>query len=352
MTAAHTFQVLLLTLGIVAIPAFAFAEESSQNVTKSAEDAPSRIPTFVPRELDALFTRGSYPNPSGACYSELNYRLFKPLMDTDTNEQFPLILFFHGHGSHEMNWHNVGQLKHLDGTVFTDPNSPEKYPFYFVAFQCPKYSSGWLGWFSTCEGDEHESPTVAPAELAMQLVDDLLRTNPIDPDRIYLFGISSGGHACWELALRYPERFAAVVPTATGGAGDTSKLQRIKDVPVWTFHCEGDSPGGVRRSVEYLKSIGGKTHLTETPARPEIGLHNSWFSAFQEYGALEWMLAQSRGSKSSRPAGTLSLAVRWQRYWLELWPRIIPIGILAAICWIGYRSVQRKKAAPRLIDGV
>ena len=138
--------------------------------------------------------------------------------------------------------------------------------------------------------------------------------------------------------MRYPDRFATVVPTATGGARDPSRLERIKDLSIWTFHCEDDAPSGVRRTVDSLRAIGGKTHLAETPTGPEIGLHNSWFSAFQEYGALEWMLAQSRGSESSRPAGTLSLAVRWQRYWQEAYSHWYSCSTL--LDWIPVRTTE------------
>ena len=39
----------------------------------------------------------------------------------------------------------------------------------------------------------------------------------VDPDRIYLCGISIGGYASWQLAMTCPELFAALVPVCGGG---------------------------------------------------------------------------------------------------------------------------------------
>jgi pimeloyl-ACP methyl ester carboxylesterase len=49
---------------------------------------------------------------------------------------------------------------------------------------------------------------------AMEVLDQVMEQYPIDPNRVYLVGHSMGGHGAWHLGCTYPDRFAAVVPSA------------------------------------------------------------------------------------------------------------------------------------------
>lgn len=49
---------------------------------------------------------------------------------------------------------------------------------------------------------------------ALEVLDLATETLDIDPDRVYLTGHSMGGHGSWQLAGHYPDRFAAVGPSA------------------------------------------------------------------------------------------------------------------------------------------
>ncbi len=60
----------------------------------------------------------------------------------------------------------------------------------------------------------------------------------LDPDRVYLTGLSMGGFGSFSVACDYPDRFAAIAPLA--GGGDPEKAKCLSDVPVWAFHDEGD----------------------------------------------------------------------------------------------------------------
>jgi len=49
---------------------------------------------------------------------------------------------------------------------------------------------------------------------ALEAVEDFTQQTPVDMQRIYLTGHSSGGHGCWHLATVEPDRFAATAPVA------------------------------------------------------------------------------------------------------------------------------------------
>ena len=70
------------------------------------------------------------------------------------------------------------------------------------------------------------------------LLDHNIRTLRIDPARIYLTGLSRGGHATWRWAAAEPWRFAAIAPVA--GRGDPAGGCALKAMPVWAFHGDRD----------------------------------------------------------------------------------------------------------------
>ncbi len=49
---------------------------------------------------------------------------------------------------------------------------------------------------------------------ALEVLDDAMRHFDIDPQRVFLTGHSMGGHGTWHLGATYPDRFAAIGPSA------------------------------------------------------------------------------------------------------------------------------------------
>ncbi|MGY0036208.1 carboxylesterase family protein [Pedobacter sp. NJ-S-72] len=59
----------------------------------------------------------------------------------------------------------------------------------------------------------------------------------VDTNRIYVTGISIGGFGAWQVAMDYPDKFAAILPLCGGvNDTDTSKISGINHLPIWTFH--------------------------------------------------------------------------------------------------------------------
>jgi poly(3-hydroxybutyrate) depolymerase len=49
---------------------------------------------------------------------------------------------------------------------------------------------------------------------ALEAMEDFTRRYPSDPERVYLTGHSMGGHGTWILGILFPDRFAAIGPSA------------------------------------------------------------------------------------------------------------------------------------------
>jgi lysophospholipase L1-like esterase len=149
-------------------------------------------------------------------------------------------------------------------------------------------------------GKAPEDPgTTEPLVLAM--LDAVGGEFGIDPDRIYVTGLSMGGFGTWDLITRHPEKWAAAVPVC--GGGDKTKAAAAKPVPVWAFHGLADGvvlPVRSRDMVAGLKSAGGVAAHTEYPGIQ----HDSWTFAYSEPNLLRWIFAQRRG----QPAQQMELA--------------------------------------------
>jgi predicted peptidase len=98
-----------------------------------------------------------------------------------------------------------------------------------------------------------------------------------------------GGAAAWEVAMRMPERVAAVVPVC--GKSEEQYAKMAKDVPIWCFHGAADKviPVGCSRAmVAAVEAAGGKPKYTELPG---VG-HDSWTSAYHNEELLDWFFKQ------------------------------------------------------------
>lgn len=197
---------------------------------------------------------------------ELQYLLYLP-KDYDAKESWPLLLFLHGSGERG------------DDLELVKVHGPPKlvaegkdFPFIVVSPQCPKEQS-W------------------EAYQLRALLDDLESRYKVDPDRIYVTGLSMGGFGTWQLAATTPNRFAAIAPIC--GGGDVIWARRLENVPVWAFHGALDEGVPVERSQQMVNAVwrrGGEAKLTVY----ETLEHDSWTDTYNNPALYDWLLAHKR----------------------------------------------------------
>jgi predicted peptidase len=294
------------------------------------------VPGFITEDLVALFESGRITalDANGVPH-EFNYRLFDPVKHRGPGK-YPLVVWLHGHGALELVHKNVGQLKFVEMLVIQDTSHPEKYPFYFLAPQTPQDNDQWFRRGSDATGSG-QAPKPEPGEVVISLIDQLIAERSIDVDRIYLCGISMGGTNSWEMAMRYPDRFAAIVPLACAGT-NRPNLERIANIPIWAFHSTIDSrisASAVRSTIQRLSDLGGHCTLTITP---DVN-HDCWHTALLDYGALDWLLAQHRGKEYVAPTGRV---VPHRSFpWSVLW--VCALGLLFIGAWRQETRLRRGK---------
>jgi len=172
---------------------------------------------------------GQHPQPPVAPGGYAYQRYLPKGYGTDAKTRWPLMIFLHGSGERGS---DLDRVKVHGPPKIADRNPA--FPFVLVSPQLPA-DQGWdLAKLST-------------------LLDHSIATLRIDPARIYLTGLSLGGHATW--------RWAAAVP-----------------------------PEGSFAMVRAIRGCGGQPRLT---IYPDLG-HNSWDPAYDDAKFYAWLLAQRR----------------------------------------------------------
>lgn len=182
-------------------------------------------------------------------------------------ERWPLLVFLHGMGERGDNLNLV--RKH---GVPREIDHGRHLPFVVVSPQCPDDE-----WWNL------------PALEA--LIDELIHRHRIDPDRIYLTGLSMGGFGTWALAARDPSRYAAIIPIC--GGGEPKWAPKLRDLPIWAFHGARDTvvpPVRSETMIDAIRAAGGAPRLT---IYPESG-HDSWTETYANDEIYTWLLSHRR----------------------------------------------------------
>ncbi|MER7445982.1 prolyl oligopeptidase family serine peptidase [Microbacterium sp. NPDC097977] len=189
--------------------------------------------------------------------------------DADPDRRWPLVLFLHGAGE---------RGSELDLAAVHGPpklaDAGHEFPFVLVTPQCPE-SSQWIAEFSTLSG----------------LLDEVMEAHRIDPARVAVTGLSMGGYGTWSLAVRYPDRFAAIAPIC-GGMWLQSAAP-LQNTPVWAFHGDADDVvpiSATEQIVTELRSVGADVRFTRYPG---VG-HDSWTETYENPEFYDWMLSHRR----------------------------------------------------------
>jgi len=202
---------------------------------------------------------------------EAKYVLFVP-HDYKGDKPYPLILFLHGAGEtgddgKRQTYVGLGPVLRMQAKTFPA----------FVIF--PQSQD------RTWDAESKDG------QRAMAILAAVQKEYKIDDKRLYLTGLSMGGFGTWSNAVKYPDKWAAIVPVC--GGGDPGKAEAIKNIPCWGFVGDKDNAmllDGMRKMIEALKAAGGKPKFDEYQG---IG-HNSWEMAYNTPELYEWLFAQQR----------------------------------------------------------
>ncbi len=230
----------------------------------------------------AATTPGQHKFPNDATVErnglvfKMSYLIHLPKDYDKTKDRKPLFVFLCGdshQGSDLEGILNEGPAQYLNDV----PKLREYWPMVGLFPQPP----GGMRW---------DSPGMAEAVVGM--VDEIVKKYRIDPDRVYLSGLSMGGKGTWLVAEAAPDRFAAVAPIAAVAVSPERAGDLLKYIPIWII-CGSDDGGftdGSKQMAQILKSAGGNVQLTVFPQEG----HGVWARYYPEPKFYDWLLKHTR----------------------------------------------------------
>lgn len=204
------------------------------------------------------------------------YAIFVP-RDYDASRRWPMLVFLHGRG--ECGTDGSKPLAQGVGTAIM--LEPQRWPMLVVFPQKPTPQSAW---------EDHDEAVVA-------MMDEARREFNIDERRLYLSGLSQGGHGTWAIAANHPDTWAAIAPIC--GYGDPAVIApKVKDIPTWCFHGDADNVVPVKQTLDMaaaIRTAGGDPRVSIFPGVN----HGSWDRAYRDEGLAAWLLEHRRHERRS-----------------------------------------------------
>ena len=244
--------------------------------------------TFTNAIAQTQFSKEIFESKNG---DTLLYRQLNP-QAIDANTKYPLVLFLHGAG--ERGNDNEAQLQH-GANMFTNPVNQEMHPTFALFPQCPA-DAYWAPVNRDGKKDinffSYDAPMPSILQAVKELLDEFIKNNPIDRDRIYIMGLSMGGMGTFEMVCRYPNLFAAAIPIC--GGVNTKRLAEVNTSTSFRiFHGDADAVVPVTFSRDAYSTLKENKADVEYIEFPGIN-HDSWTPAFNRPDFMEWLFRQSK----------------------------------------------------------
>jgi len=237
--------------------------------------------------------------------------------------KYPLLIFLHGAGE-------TGQgtstslplvLRHGPPKLINNGTFPASFTVNGQTRRFIVLSPQFVGWPGV--GDINSLINLAMQQYA------------VDPNRIYLTGLSMGGGAVWDYAgfsAVFSNRIAAIIPICGADAPNqaAANIMASANIAVWATHNNGDGTVSVANTNSYISLI----NSAPTPPNPlarktifPVNGHDAWSTTYnptyKENGlnVYEWMLQYSRNlnvlpvtglNLQVQPTATKKVALSWQ----------------------------------------
>jgi predicted esterase len=298
-----------------------------ENKTYSFRESSPGVKTNTYRDMTSWdsspYTQGNLREKNGTSDAfVMNYRLLFPVgYNASYSQGYPMIIMMHGAGERGNCWDNScfwdtrswrpstntpaaptssnhellnndynllhGGSQHLQARNLAgsrlpnDPNMPGRAFPGFILF--PQNLNGW---------------DANTAQDAIRLIRLVAKKYNIDPDRIYVHGLSNGGIATYEVLKRAPWLFAAALPmSAPSEAGIINQGLRptVSHIPMWAFQGGLDTAPTPSRTAGYVKSFRDAGMIVRYTEYSNLG-HGVWNTAYGEPDFFSWMLDKDKAN--------------------------------------------------------
>jgi predicted peptidase len=255
---------------------------------------PAMVPLF--RSMVLYYTGGTYKN------APIRFRLHTP-EPYQKGKKYPLVVWLHGAG--ECGSDNINQLSHLHH-IIPYLVGPKKRDFFLLVPQCPHSHVPWeapeicstrIRADGSVECHVVDDPVAvgdAPLAFTLAMTDAVMKEFPVDPNRVTVAGLSTGGKGTWRILERRPDLFAAAAPIVSWEAMHDKSLREkpiLKKIPIWAIYSSDDT--GIdfaRKEFERVKDRGCQVYKTE------FGVcgHRAWTPAMLQGDVFGWLISRAK----------------------------------------------------------
>ena len=238
-------------------------------------------------------------------------------------QKYPLLIFIHGIGE-------------------TGQGTPTSLPLVLRHGPPKLINNGTFPTSFTVNNQTHRFIVLSPQFVSWAGVGDInnlinhaIQNYAVDPNKIYLTGLSMGGGAVWDYAGFTPvfsNRIAAILPICGADGPDPVAAGNIANanIAVWATHNNGDGTVAVSNTNSYINLINSAPTPPNPLAKKTIFMvngHDAWTTtynpSFKENGlnVYEWMLQFSRNltvlpvsglNLQVQPTAAKKVALSWQ----------------------------------------
>jgi poly(3-hydroxybutyrate) depolymerase len=244
---------------------------------------------------------------------------------------WPLLVSLHGaYSNHRLNLRRVFGYSNRPGESDEEASRNEvAFPQVPMIVVAPFGRGEFMGFQGLGERD------------VFQVIADVERAYRVDPDRVYLTGLSMGGEGTWHIGLRHPDLFAAIVPVcgvtdarqwispATAPLFDPTLLglttvqavaENAANQQVVFYHGDADptvNVGQSRAMAQRYRQLGWLGKNVRYVELPKVN-HFAWEVAYRD-GAIFKLLAGIKRDPFPRHVVYKTYSLRYnQAYWLRI----------------------------------
>jgi chitodextrinase len=180
----------------------------------------------------------------------------------------------HGGNVHQTAVH----LSTIGNKVPDDPTMPARAFPGFVLF--PQNLNGW---------------EQGGAENVVRIIRLLMQTYNINPNKIYVHGLSDGGSAVYRLVRTAPWLFAAALPMSAVNNPENNYpiYQHFNNIPLWVFQGGVDTNPNKTTTEQLIQNFRNAGMNVRYTLYPTLG-HGVWNNAYNEPDFFSWMRTKDK----------------------------------------------------------
>lgn len=260
-------------------------------IAQSIEPAPYyQMVTWNSSQYKSFKLTGGSANPN----YNTTFRLLWPTnYDSSmvSTTKYPLILMLHGAGESALGNAKFGTYPSGDPRRYNNDHQLLHQGYEYMAAVNNGKWPGFVLFPQNIYGNWTSSSWILAD--AIEIVQTLSKTLKIDPDRIYIAGLSDGAHGVWAGLSQYPTMFAAGLPFSGIAPPTSDNTTKVAHLGIWYFQGEIDpspSKSTADHTIQALRNAGGTPVYT---VYPNTG-HGTWIKAISEPDFFPFMLRYSK----------------------------------------------------------